>query len=466
MNTQDVATPAQPGAASGSSGLYGAARGWAMLAVALSVFLALLDYAIANVALPDIARDLHASSSASIWVVNAYQMASLVTLLPLAALGSRVGFARLCRAGIVLFMLASLLCAVATNLPFLAMARVLQGIGGACIMSVNIALVRFIYPHAEIGRGVALNGVVVALGVAMGPTAAAVILTMGSWPWLFWINLPMGALALGVAAFALPDTPRTDAMPDRTGSLLCMLAFGLCVMGGDSLAHQQGVLLSCLLLVAGLAAGVVLARRERHVPHPILPVDLLGTPAFTLAFISGFAGFVASNFYIVSMPFMLHDTLGLSSAQTGLLITPWPIGILLSAPVIRRVADRYEAGVLSSIGLSITACGFLLLWQLPAHPAVWDIVWRTAIAGWGFGFFQPPNNRAMMVSAPALRAGGASGMVQVARQAGQTVGAMGVAAFFGLFTTSATHDCLLMAACVALTAALISASRLLVRVSA
>lgn len=207
MNTQDVATPAQPGAASGSSGLYGAARGWAMLAVALSVFLALLDYAIANVALPDIARDLHASSSASIWVVNAYQMASLVTLLPLAALGSRVGFARLCRAGIVLFMLASLLCAVATNLPFLAMARVLQGIGGACIMSVNIALVRFIYPHAEIGRGVALNGVVVALGVAMGPTAAAVILTMGSWPWLFWINLPMGALALGVAAFALPDTP-------------------------------------------------------------------------------------------------------------------------------------------------------------------------------------------------------------------------------------------------------------------
>jgi DHA2 family multidrug resistance protein-like MFS transporter len=200
--------------------------------------------------------------------------------------------------------------------------------------------------------------------------------------------------------------------------------------------------------------------------QPILPVDLFGNHAFTLAFVSGFAGFVASNFYIVSIPFMLHDTLGLSSAQTGLLITPWPIGILLSAPVIRRVADRYEAGVLSSIGLGITACGFLLLWRLPAHPGVWDIAWRTAVAGWGFGFFQPPNNRAMMVAVPSIRAGGASGMVQVARQAGQTVGAMGVAAFFSLFATEATHDCLLMAACVALTAALISVSRLLFGVSA
>ncbi|MFT8468701.1 MAG: MFS transporter, partial [Acetobacter syzygii] len=112
-----------------SDGLYGTARNWAMLAVSLSVFLALLDYAIANVALPDIARDLKASSSSSIWIVNAYQMASLVSLLPLAALGSRVGFARLCRAGILLFMVASFFCATATRLPVLAGARVLEGIG-------------------------------------------------------------------------------------------------------------------------------------------------------------------------------------------------------------------------------------------------------------------------------------------------------------------------------------------------
>lgn len=177
----------------------------------------------------------------------------------------------------------------------------------------------------------------------------------------------------------------------------------------------------------------VLVRREVGLAQPILPVDLLRRPDFAVAFTTGFCGFIASNFYIVSMPFTLHDALGLSSAQTGLLITPWPIGIMLSAPVIRRVADRISAGVLSSIGLGLTASGFFLLWQLPAHPALWDIAWRTALAGWGFGCFQPPNNRAMMVAAPLHRAGGASGMVQVARQAGQTVGAMGVAAFFTLW---------------------------------
>lgn len=144
----DLAHPAERVTTSPSTdGLQGSARTLAVIAVSLSVLLALLDYAIANVALPDIGRDLHASASSSIWVVNAYQLASLVSLLPLASLGSKVGFSRLCRVGIMVFMVSSLLCATATSLPMLAGARVLQGIGGACIMSVNIALLRFIYPQ-------------------------------------------------------------------------------------------------------------------------------------------------------------------------------------------------------------------------------------------------------------------------------------------------------------------------------
>ncbi|KXV71954.1 MFS transporter [Acetobacter cerevisiae] len=456
---------AQPAGSSSQTkstdGLFGPARTWAMLAVSLSVLMALLDYAIANVALPDIARDLHASSSASIWVVNAYQLASLVSLLPLAALGSKVGFSRMCQFGIILFIGSSVLCAMATTLPALAAARVLQGIGGACILSVNIALVRYIYPHAEIGKGIALNGVVVAMGVALGPTAAAAILTVASWPWLFWVNLPLGAAALFMAFRALPTTPRSKSRPDITGSVLCMLAFGALVMGGDGLAHQSGTLLSCVLIAVGLLSGLLLIHRESGLPQPILPVDMLAKPDFAIAFMTGFCGFVASNFYIISMPFTLHDVLGMSPAATGLLITPWPIGIMSAAPLVRRLADTVSAGVLSSIGLLMTATGFFLLWMMPAHPTAFDIVWRTWLAGCGFGLFQPPNNRAMMVSASHARAGGASGMVQVARQAGQTCGAMGVAAFFSLFAQGAALKCLFMAACVATFAALLSSSRLL-----
>ena len=150
-------------------GLFGGARYRAMFAVALSVLLSVLDYAVVNVALPTIAHDVHTTESSAIWVVNAYQLASLISLLPLAAMGDRVGHGRMCRIGLVLFVIASVLCAISQTLPELAAARALQGFGGACIMSVNAALVRFIYPNKELGRGIALNGLVVALGVALGP---------------------------------------------------------------------------------------------------------------------------------------------------------------------------------------------------------------------------------------------------------------------------------------------------------
>src|ERR1700761_2900705 len=159
-------------------GLHGSARYRAMFAVALSVLLSVLDYAVVNVALPSIAVDIHTSASDAIWVVNAYQLASLIALLPLAAMGDRVGHARMCRVGLVLFVLASLLCAVSRTLLELTAARALQGFGGACIMSVNAALVRFIYPSAALGRGIALNGLIVALGVALGPTVAAGVLAL------------------------------------------------------------------------------------------------------------------------------------------------------------------------------------------------------------------------------------------------------------------------------------------------
>ena len=190
---------------------------------------------------------------------------------------------------------------------------------------------------------------------------------------------------------------------------------------------------------------------------------MLAKPDFAIAFMTGFGGFVSSNFYIISMPFKLHDARGMSPAATGLLITHWPIGIMLAAPLVRRISDTVSAGVLCSIGLLMTASGFFLLWMMPAHPSTFDILWRTCLAGCGFGLFQPPNNRAMMVSASHARAGGASGMVQVARQAGQTCGAMGVAAFFSLFAQGASLKCLLMAACVATCAAVLSSSRLLFR---
>ena len=229
---------------------------------------------------PRIAHDVHTTESPAIWVVNAYQLASLISLLPLAAMGDRVGHGRMCRIGLVLFVIASLLCAISQTLPELAAARALQGFGGACIMSVNAALVRFIYPSKELGRGIALNGLVVALGVALGPTVAAAVLAVASWKWLFLINLPLGGAALYFAVTALPVTPVIQRGFDYVSTILLAAGLGTLFVGLDSFAHSSGVVFALALLVIGIISLVALVRRQIGRMDPLLPIDLLASPGF------------------------------------------------------------------------------------------------------------------------------------------------------------------------------------------
>ncbi|EHH69371.1 MFS transporter [Gluconobacter morbifer] len=439
------------------AGLHGARRIKAMSAVLLALMLSILDYAIANTALPFIAHDLHASSSRAIWVVNAYQMASLSCLLPLASIGARVGFGRMSQVGIVIFLVSSVACAVSQNLLELTLARALQGIGGACIMSVNIALVRFIYPHAELGRGIALNGLFVGIGVALGPPLGSLILSLAPWPWIFWINLPLALAALALAHFALPETPRSSVHVDLVGGALCVASFALTGIGLDELMHAE-FLPGALLTGAALLCWGMLLHYQRERLEPIVPVDLFRRRPFLLACLVGFFGFVSSNLYIVAMPFTLATTFHCGPGMIGLLITPWAVGVATMSFVVGRLADRFPASMLSSLGLFITGSGFFLLWALSPDASSFSIAWRTLFAGCGFGLFQPPNNRAIMVTAPPGREGGASGMLSVARLGGQTVGALLVAGLFTAFPHPA-FICLFGAMLVALTGSALSFCR-------
>ncbi|HVC12111.1 MAG TPA: MFS transporter, partial [Burkholderiales bacterium] len=168
-----------------SDGLPLPQRAWAMLAIGLAITMSVLDSAIANVALPTIASDLHATPADSVWVVNAYQLVITVLLLPLASLGEIIGFRRIYRTGLAIFTAASLGCALSHSLLGLSLARLVQGVGAAGVLSVNAALVRFIYPRRLLGRGIGIIAFVVAVSAAAGPTVAAGILAVASWPWLF-----------------------------------------------------------------------------------------------------------------------------------------------------------------------------------------------------------------------------------------------------------------------------------------
>ena len=181
-------------------------RNWAILTIALGLVMSVIDGSIANVALPTIAGALHASPAFSIWIVNGYQLAITISLLPLASLGEIIGYRRVYLGGLVLFTLASVFCAVSNTLLLLTVARIVQGFGAAGILSVNAALVRYTYPRAQLGRGIGVNALVVATSAAVGPTVAAAILAVGTWPWLFAINVPIGIVTLALAWRTLPHT--------------------------------------------------------------------------------------------------------------------------------------------------------------------------------------------------------------------------------------------------------------------
>jgi DHA2 family multidrug resistance protein-like MFS transporter len=408
-------------------------RAWAVAAVALGLIMAVLDGAIANVALPTIAADVHVSPHDSVSIINAYQIAVIVLLLPLASLGEIYGYKRIFQIGVVVFTCASLACALSTTLGQLTLARVVQGCGAAGEMSVTGALIRFAYPRARLGRGLALNALVVAGSTAAAPSIASAILAVAHWEWLFAINVPIGLLCFAVAWRALPLSPRSTMAFDIVSALLSALTFGVGMVGIMGLTHGRGRGIAIAEVGVGVLAGVFLVRRQLSRKEPLLPIDLLRIPLFRLSIMTSVFSFCAQMLAFVAIPFFVQDSLGRSEVATGLLMTPWPLFVMITAPIAGRLSDRFPAGLLGGIGLGLYALGLGLTALLPAHPANLDIVWRLAICGAGFGLFQSPNNRAIMSAAPRHRSGGANGMLGLARLTGQTFGATIAALVFKLF---------------------------------
>jgi len=434
-------------------------RYWSIAGIVLALGMSVLDSSIANVALPSIARDFHETNAASIWVINAYQVAILAALLPLASLGEIVGYRRVSQVGLVVFVLASLGCAFATSLLSLSLARVLQGLGAAGIMSVNAALVRFTYPQRLLGRAIGINAFTVAVCAVLGPTIASAILAVAHWRWLFAVNVPIGTLTLIIAARAWPESDRSHRPLNYGGTVLNILTFCLLVSGLQSLAHDSATALAYAELVAGAVAATWFVRHELQRAAPLVPFDLLKIRLFSLSIATSISSFMAAAMALVSLPFEIQR-IGHTAVETGLLMTPWPAALAVAAPIAGRLADRYPAGILGGIGLTTLGAGLLLLAFFPAGGGSPDFVWRMALCGVGFGMFQTPNNRALLSSAPRSRSGAAGGMLGTARLLGQTLGAAGVAIWFRMYPGYGSNYTLLTAAGIALAAALISLLRL------
>ena len=209
-------------------------------------------------------------------------------------------------------------------------------------------------------------------------------------------------------------------------------AFAFLIAGINGIGHGQGPPFVAVELIGAVVVGTLLVRRQARLILPLLPVDLFKRPVFALSVAASVSTFVAQGIVFVTLPFYFQDVLGRSQVATGLLLTPWPVTVAIIAPIAGRLADRYPAGILGGIGLGVLSLGFVLMAVLPAQPGTADIVWRMTVCGLGFGFFQSPNNRAIVSSAPRERSGGAGAIQSTARLLGQTIGAALVALIFGI----------------------------------
>ncbi|MGO9594792.1 MAG: MFS transporter [Steroidobacteraceae bacterium] len=440
-------------------GLPAPRRYLAILAISFGTALAVIDGSVVTVALPTLAHDLGVHASAAVLVVTVYQLVLVMTLLPFSALGSRIGLRRLYQFGQLLFLVSTVLCFFARSLAFLLVVRAIQALGAGAALSVSSALIRSTYPARQLGRGLGIGNVVVASSSAIAPTLGGLVLSVASWPWIFAAASPLALLSLLLGRHALPEPSPRDDPYDVLGALLCALSFGLIISGIESAVHGDAPVVAAAIVVAGAVIAVVFVRRELESKIPILPLDLLMRPALGLSTLGGLLVFIASMTVMLSLPFRLQQHYGFLPGEVGAMITPWPLAIMLIGPLAGMLSDRFPAGILGGIGMAIATSALVLLAFLPAHVSHFDLVWRMALSGAGFGLFLVPNARLIVHSAPHERTASAGGLISTTRLTGQTLGATLLAALLSAGVGSGPVPALL-AAGLAILAGVCSLARL------
>ncbi len=464
-----VSTP--PPSSAASPGLEPPHRYLALGTVMMGVTVAVMDGTAMAFVLPAITRELQVSASSAVWVINAFQLAALVALLPLANAGDRISFRRVYLTGAAILGLASLVAVFADSLPVLVAARVAQGLGAAGMMAVNSALLRLIWPTSLLGRGIAINSILVGAASVSGPIVAAALLSLGSWRWLLALNVPMCLLIVVLGRRTLPFNPPAHAGPlpsaldiALNGAFFVLLFLGAGHFGASvKAAADRGAELATglALMTACLAVGAVHVRRQLRETRPLLPVDLLRIPIFRLSIMTSVCGFGAQTLAQVALPFLLIDAWHTSAGEAGRLMAFMPAATIVGAYLSGRLIGRFHNGWLGAAGLITFALGLGAVAVL-AHTPGSSMALPLALCGLGFGLFQSPNNHTIVMSSPSSRAGAASGMMGTARLTGQSMGATLAAVAFALHpagTVSGPASALAVASVLALLAALASGLR-------
>ncbi len=399
-------------------------RSQILAVIAIGTFMAPLDSSVVNIALPSITKSLNTTFGVVEWVVMSYLLIISSLLLTFGRMGDMYGHKRIYITGFGIFTVGSVLCGLAPNIAALIAFRVTQAVGAGMMMSMGPAIVTNITPPQERGRALGVTAVAVSVALATGPILGGFLTARFGWPSIFFINIPVGILAIFLSQRVIPETKGHETQPfDIRGAVLFFIALiGILL----PLSYTEKLGWGNPYLMAGLFAGLALlilfVLVENRIKYPMVDMSLFKNKLFSMANLSALFNYIALFSTVIIMPFYLQQLRGLPPDQAGLLMIPMPLATMIVAPISGAISDRIDSRYLSSFGMAVVSLAMWMLSNLKVDSPQINIILALLLLGLGSGLFQTPNNSAIMGAVPPNRRGIASGLLASMRNVGMVLG--------------------------------------------
>lgn len=411
-----------------------AQRWWALGVLSLGLVLIGLDNTILNVALPTLVRELDATNSQLQWIVDAYVLVFAGLLLTAGSLGDRFGRKGALNLGLLIFVGGAIYCATTNTAEQLIAGRAVMGIGGALIMPSTLSILTNMFPPNERARAIGIWAGMAGIGIPLGPLVGGWLLEHYDWGWVFLINVPIVAVALGLGLWLLP-TSRDPGAPriDIPGAVLSMLGLGTVIYGLiEAPNHGWGAPATLAAFALGAVILAIFVARERHTKEPMLDLRFFRNPRFTSANLAVTLVFFALLGAMFSLTQYLQFVLGYSALEAGIRMMPMALGMMIGAPLSARIVERVGSKVVVTAGLTLAAAGLALLSLLDVGSGYPQLLGSLSVMSVGMGLTMAPATEAIMGAIPRSKAGVGSAMNDTTRQVG---GALGVAVIGSLMSS-------------------------------
>jgi EmrB/QacA subfamily drug resistance transporter len=401
-------------------------RWWALGTLSFSLFMIVLDNSVVSLALPSIQGDLQTSLTQLEWVVNAYALVFAVLLLTAGKLADFLGRRLIFATGLVVFTASSLACGLASSGSMLIGARAVQGVGAALMLPATLSIITAIFPVRERGTAIGIWAGVSGAGLAIGPLIGGIILRVASWPWIFYINVPVGVLGLLATLTLVPESRDTSAdqrldLPGLITSGLALFGLSFGLIEANNYGWTSATIILCFVGSAvALVAFVLVESRQRR---PMLDLSLFRNPTFAGANVGGLLLFVSVFGYVIFFSIFLQSVLGYSVLQAGGTFLVTTLAIMAMAPISGKLSDHYGARWLVTGGTALWGGAMLVLSAVvDENTGFWQMAPWLLLAGIGFGMVMAPMTAAVMATVGVDNAGVASGVMQAFRQSGAALG--------------------------------------------